>query len=132
MEVEKLKEECSDSTSKGRLLAKWLTRYIRRRAKELQLFQRNRDSLEVVFDRITLNNSYKFQIKYLPKWGIYSEKISYLTLDEYYDNRYSQSFYPCGDQSQMLLGRYNRKLIQIFGWNNLLIRLEERKEQIWK
>jgi len=132
MEVEKLKEECNDSTSKGRLLAKWLTRYIRRRAKELQLFQRNRDSLEVVFDRITLNNSYKFRIKYLPKWGINSEKISYLTLNEYYDNRYYQSFYPCGNQSQMLLGRYNRKLIQIFGWNNLLIRLEERKEQIWK
>lgn len=132
MEVEKLKGDCDDSVSKGKILAKWLTKYIRRRAKELNIFQRDRNSLVVEFDRVTLNNSYKFYIEYMPKYGYCPEKISYLTISYHFDNSYNQSFYPTGDKDPMLLGRYNRKLIEIFGWGNLQIRLEERKEQIWK
>ena len=132
MEVEKLKGDCDDSVSKGRLLAKWLTKYIRRRAKELKLFKRDTNTLTVEFDRVTLDNSYKFYIKYMPKYEWHLEEISYLTISQHFSNSYYQSFYPTGNSDPMLLGRYNRKLREIFSWGNLQIRLEERKEQIWK
>ena len=132
MEVEKLKGDCDDLVFKGKMLAKWLTKYIRRRAKELNIFQRDRHTLIVEFEKVTLDEQYRFYIQYQCKYGIRSRNISHLTLKNYFDNRYTHNFYPTGDMPYMLLGRYNRKLIQIFGWSNLLIRLEERKEQIWK